>query len=170
MPTPASTTAPPPPDPPVNVEIDGLLVEAARDVAELRLTTPRGSNAVEKYEAVLALDPGNGAARQGLNAVSDRYVDLASTALARGQLAAARRYLELAQSIAPDNARAQALRRELDARQQQQPHRSAEETVAAEWRGGLYDRVQGFIERNQARPPRPPSRAEQIPDRLGGQR
>lgn len=154
----------------MEAEIDGLLAEAAKDVAGLRLTTPRGSNAVEKYETVLALDPGNDAARQGLSAVSDRYVDLASTALARGQLAAARRYLELAQSIAPDNARAHTLRRELEARQQQPPRRSAEETVAADWHGGLYDRVQDFLERNQARPPRPPSRAEQIPDRLGGQR
>jgi hypothetical protein len=169
-PTPAVTTTPSPPDPSLKGEIDGLLAEAARDVAELRLTTPRGSNAVEKYEAVLALDPGNDAARQGLSAVSDRYVDLASTALARGQLAAARRYLDLAQSIAPDNAKVQTLRRELEARQQQPPRRSAEETVAAEWHGGLYDRVQDFIESNQARPPRPPSRAEQIPDRLGGQR
>ncbi len=163
-------TIPPRPEPPVNAEIDGLLAEAARDLAALRLTTPRGSNAVEKYEAVLALDPGNDAARQGLNAVSDRYVDLATTALARGQLAAARRYLELAQSIAPDNAKAQSLHRELELRQQQPARRSAEETVAAEWRGGLYDRVQSLLERNQARPPRPPSRAEQIPDRLGGQR
>lgn len=165
-----STVTSPSPDAARKAEIDGLLAEAAKDVAELRLTTPRGSNAVEKYEAVLALDPGNDAARQGLSAVSDRYVDLASTALTRGQLAAARRYLELAQSIAPDNARVQTLRRELEARQQQAPHRSAEETVAAEWHGGLYDRVQEFLESNQARPPRPPSRAEQIPDRLGGQR
>ncbi|MCG3144024.1 MAG: hypothetical protein HONDAALG_01414 [Gammaproteobacteria bacterium] len=169
-PPPAVAISPPPPDASMKAEIEVLLAAAARDVAGLRLTTPRGSNAVEKYETVLALDPGNDAARQGLGAVSDRYVDLAGTALARGQLATARRYLELAQSIAPDNARVQTLRRELEARQQQSPRRSAEETVAAEWHSGLYDRVQDFLESNQARPPRPPSRAEQIPDRLGGQR
>ncbi len=170
-PSPApSTVTSPLPDAARKAEIDGLLAEAAMDVAELRLTTPRGSNAVEKYQAVLALDPGNDAARQGLSAVSDRYVDLASTAIARGQFAAARRYLELAESLVPDNAKARTLRRELEARKQQPPSRSAEETVAAEWHGGLYDRVQDFLESNQARPPRPPSRAEQIPDRLGGQR
>jgi len=168
-PAPSAVTTPPP-EAAKAAEIDGLLAEAAKDLAELRLTTPRGSNAVEKYQAVLALDPDNDAAREGLSAVSDRYVDLASTALARGQMAAARRYLELAESLVPDNARARTLRRELEARKQPPPGRSAEETVAADWHGGLYDRVQDFLQSNQARPPRPPSRAEQIPDRLGGQR
>jgi hypothetical protein len=168
--TPAAVPEPPAPEASTTKEIEGLLAAAAKDVAELRLTTPRGNNAVEKYQSVLALDPDNDAARQGLRTVSDRYVDLAGTALGRNQFAAARRYLELAQSIAPDNANVQALRRELEARQQQPPRRSAEETVAAEWHGGLYDRVQDFLETNQARPPQPPSRADQIPDRLGGQR
>jgi hypothetical protein len=167
---PAAVPEPPAPEASTTTEIEELLAAAAKDVAELRLTTPRGSNAVEKYQSVLALDPDNDAARQGLRTVSDRYVDLAGTALARNQFAAARRYLELAQSLAPDNANVQALRRELEARQQQPPRRSAEETVAADWDGGLYDRVQDFLDTNQARPPRPPSRADQIPDRLGGQR
>ena len=36
-----------------------LIAEAAKDIQQLRLTSPKGNNAVEKYQHVLDLDPQN---------------------------------------------------------------------------------------------------------------
>ena len=52
------------------------LDEAGNDIAEQRLTRPPGNNAVEKYTAVLALDPDNQSAREGIDLVARRYLEM----------------------------------------------------------------------------------------------
>ena len=54
-----------------------LLDEAGNDIAEQRLTRPPVNNAVEKYTAVLALDPDNQSAREGIDLVARRYLEMA---------------------------------------------------------------------------------------------
>jgi tetratricopeptide (TPR) repeat protein len=65
------------------------------------LSTPKGNNAYEKYKDVLALDPGNRQARQGIERVADRYLELASDAVAKQQFRTAQRYLAKVLELAP---------------------------------------------------------------------
>jgi hypothetical protein len=79
--------------------IGELLNRARLDVAALRLTRPAGDNAYERYQEVLALDPENPDALEGLQAIVERYHGLVEEALARGALDAAERHLESARSV-----------------------------------------------------------------------
>jgi len=81
-----------------------LLDAAQRDIADRRLTSPPGENAVAKLRDVLALDPDNVDARQGLIRVVDRYVTWANTAMDRAELDKAAGYLQRAESVAPEAA------------------------------------------------------------------
>ncbi|MDZ7827331.1 MAG: hypothetical protein U5R48_16550 [Gammaproteobacteria bacterium] len=65
-------------------EIRGLLEEADRALAELRLTTPADDNALDRYLRVLALAPGHPEARAGLDRIVEAYLDLALRATTRG--------------------------------------------------------------------------------------
>ena len=58
-------------------KIAALLSAAKKDVEALRLTSPKGNNAVERYRAVLGLDADNAAAVAGLGDVVGKYVRLA---------------------------------------------------------------------------------------------
>lgn len=102
----------------VEPDVGALLAAAATDVDALRLTGPEGNNALEKYRRVLDIDPGNAAARQGMQTIGWRYVDLAHTAMANGDLETAGRYLDRAEQIAPGEQAVVAARSELNARKQ----------------------------------------------------
>ena len=67
-------------------QVSSLLSAAARDLAAGRLTSPGGNNAWEKYQAVLGLVPGHGAAQAGLDQIIGRYGELFDAALASGDL------------------------------------------------------------------------------------
>lgn len=90
----ASTSQPP-------AEIDRLLAEAEAQMTALALTTPPGANAADSYRAVLALEPQNQTAQDGLRAVARRYRSLAETATARGDRAKAESYRDKAEALAP---------------------------------------------------------------------
>jgi formylglycine-generating enzyme required for sulfatase activity len=47
------------------------------DFSAQRLTSPAGSNALERFQFALKLDPKNKAARQGITDIAKRYIDLA---------------------------------------------------------------------------------------------
>lgn len=81
--------------------IGDLLDRAQTDLADLRLTRPAGDNAYERYRQVLALDPENPDAREGLQAIAERYHGLVEDALVRGELDAAERHLESARTVDP---------------------------------------------------------------------
>jgi tetratricopeptide (TPR) repeat protein len=84
------------------VRIQSLLAAAEADFAALRLTSPQGTNAVEKYREVLTLDADNAQARAGLVTVLERYIALANEASAKGSFDTATAYLERAKSVLPD--------------------------------------------------------------------
>ena len=82
-------------------EPDRLLERAEASLAALRLTSPPGDNAVEQFNEVLRLDPGNAAAKSGLHQVVEKYVDLTNAAINNRQFDRARRHLERAEAIEP---------------------------------------------------------------------
>ncbi len=84
-------------------EIGELLRHAAEDIDALRLTTPAGENALERYQKVLTLEPENEDARRGLEVIVIRYVTLANTAMSNGDLEKAERYLNSAGGVIPDD-------------------------------------------------------------------
>lgn len=81
--------------------IGQLLWLAEQDVIALRLTTPPGNNAVERFRSVLRLDADNTDALAGLRRVVERYVALADRAIADRRLGRAARYLSRAESVIP---------------------------------------------------------------------
>jgi serine/threonine protein kinase len=92
-----------PPNSARNDEIGALMRAAAADVEALRLTAPAGDNAFERYQQVLALEPGNEDAERGLEVIVIRYVTLANTAMSNAELDKARRYLDSASDVLPQD-------------------------------------------------------------------
>ena len=82
-------------------KIDELLSAAELDVAALRLTSPAGNNAFEKYAEVLSRDPENENAKQGLENIVTRYLRLANKATDAGEFDQAATYLARADSVYP---------------------------------------------------------------------
>lgn len=83
--------------------ISELLRLADEDLAAVRLASPRGRNALERYQQVLALDPGNASATAGIAAVASKYVELANTALNNREADKVRSYLSRLNKIAPSH-------------------------------------------------------------------
>jgi serine/threonine-protein kinase len=75
------------------IKIIGLLNNAKLALGENRLMSPAGDNAYDRYRRVLSLDRNNATAKNGLRAVSDRYLKLASASVRGGELAQARDFL-----------------------------------------------------------------------------
>lgn len=84
--------------------IQSLLRAAQADIDALRLTTPNGDNAYEKFNAVLALDPANTAARAGMEAIARRYLELARNAARDRDWIKLQSLLDKAHAVDPDNA------------------------------------------------------------------
>lgn len=87
------------------------LVEAIRlgriDLASQRLTTPPGSNALERFTLALKLDPKSKQARQGIVDIAKKYIEFADKNLAAGDIAQFGQFLERATDVVkvlPDNA------------------------------------------------------------------
>lgn len=86
--------------------VDELLAAADADLEANRLTTPADSNALARYQKVLELDPGNNAAKRGIQQIHDRYILLGTRALAEqsfdqaSQMAAKARLVEAESSQA----------------------------------------------------------------------
>jgi serine/threonine protein kinase len=84
-------------DTPIN--IDRLLLDADKDISALRLTSPKGNNAVEKYQQVLRNDPDNTLALDGMNNVAGKYLGLAEKSLQKGDLQQASEYVDKAAGV-----------------------------------------------------------------------
>jgi len=83
-------------------QISDLLRLASVDIVADRLSSPSGNNALEKYQQVLALQPGHTEAQQGIKNVAARYLELYQRALSRGDVGNAKGYLERAASLDAD--------------------------------------------------------------------
>lgn len=81
--------------------IDQLLEGAARDREALRLTTPPGKNAVEKYQQVLDIEPYNREAVAGLDNVVLDYIRLMDQAINDDRRNDAKRFLDKAIDVNP---------------------------------------------------------------------
>ncbi len=66
--------------------IDDLLREARRLRSEQQLMSPAGENAAELYHRVLATDPENAIAAQGLNEITAQVAQVAEALLSEGEL------------------------------------------------------------------------------------
>lgn len=82
-------------------EISQLLDAADQDLAGLRLTSPAGRNALQKYRAVLSLDAANARAQKGIDQIIVKYLDLADKAASTGGFGRAEGYLDKADSVLP---------------------------------------------------------------------
>ena len=163
-----------------------LLNAASSDLEALRLMSPPGNNAYEKYRQVLAIDANNSAARQGLAAIADRYLGLAYRDLDAGRLDRARTYLNKAAELTPDNPALREARNALAARRlaatTQAPSSNGgapivdlstqagvpPPSVAQERHHGFAQRFREFVREQRQGRQGPTSRANQMIDRVGG--
>ncbi|MCP3676441.1 MAG: DUF1682 domain-containing protein, partial [Deltaproteobacteria bacterium] len=81
--------------------IANLLTEAGDDIKALRLFSPKGNDALEKYREVLRLEPGNTQAKRGLEAIVGRYIAMAESTVGMHQYSKAEEYLAMAEGILP---------------------------------------------------------------------
>lgn len=93
-----AAAAPPPP-----LDMEGLLTAADDDLVADRLTQPAGNNAMEKYQAVLAMDPDNPRAQVGLATIERSYLARADADIAAGRFEAAREWLARASLVNPES-------------------------------------------------------------------
>ncbi|MEM9622071.1 MAG: TonB family protein [Pseudomonadota bacterium] len=82
-------------------KIRQLEEQAVVQVASGNLTKPKGSNALASYRAILAMDPGNAVALQGIDSVAQRLATLAQTEAFAENHTRARELIALAKEIAP---------------------------------------------------------------------
>ncbi|MCP5151673.1 MAG: serine/threonine protein kinase [Ectothiorhodospiraceae bacterium] len=76
---------------------------ARNSLREDRLTQPAADNAYYYYSRLLALDPGNATARDGLHEIAERFVVLAEEAFSRRDYAKAQAYIALGHQVDPEN-------------------------------------------------------------------
>ncbi len=99
-------------------EIQTLLQQASAFRANGALINPPGSNAAEIYHRVLATDPNNAIATQGLSEVVAQLISRANGLLASGQLDAVRTLSSRASEIGLSNASMRELKSKLGAEEQ----------------------------------------------------
>jgi len=93
--------------------INRHLAAAERAMKANRLTTPAKDNANKYYQMVLEMDPDNSQARAGQQKIVDQYVQFIDSARTRGQRDIAKRYLQRAESVLPDDLRLERIRAQL---------------------------------------------------------
>jgi len=104
------------PEKPTNEEsIKKYLAAAKKAMKAVHLTTPSKDNAFKYYRMVLAIEPDNAEALAGLQKIVDRYVWFLQKARAEGKLNTAKRALQKAESVLPDDPKLKSIRAELAA-------------------------------------------------------
>ena len=162
----ATTQAAPAPASPGQVA--GLLGGARDDIDALRLTSPQGNNALDKYQRVLALDPNNAEALQGVGAIADKYIELVYRDLQDDNLAKAQDHLDKAAVLAPDRPSVQDARAALAARKTSGGAPTTAESASLKSKVDEFTkRFDKFLEAQKEKPAQK-SRADQLRDRLGG--
>jgi len=82
-------------------QIETLLQTARRALKRDRLTAPIDDNAYSRFQQVLALEPGNVEARQGLDIIAERYLRLAQEYASEGNIVRAKVLLRRAAVVNP---------------------------------------------------------------------
>lgn len=73
--------------------IANYLAKASKSLSENRLQSPEGNNAHYYYQQVLSIASQNLEAKQGLNKIGHKYLQLANNAVSANKLSAAQKYL-----------------------------------------------------------------------------
>ncbi|WP_078119008.1 serine/threonine-protein kinase [Thiosocius teredinicola] len=94
--------------------VDELKQLARRALERNRLTTPAKDNAYSYFEQILEVDPENTTAKRGMQAIIDRYADLALGAMQAGSERRAQIYLRRGLRLQPRNRALLAARREIN--------------------------------------------------------
>ena len=94
------------------------LAAAQRAFHEGHALEPRGHSALDYYNTVLALDPANVAAVQGIDQIADRFAADAGIAIARGQIGAAIVAIDGLRRVRPEHRQLAELQAELGIAQQ----------------------------------------------------
>ncbi|MGQ0593910.1 MAG: protein kinase domain-containing protein [Gammaproteobacteria bacterium] len=101
--------------------IRGLLGKAEQQLVASRLTAPKGDNALETYQQILALDPGNGRGRDGLETIARHFHALAQDRQRAGDLQGALAFVDEGLKVQPEDggliARKKAIQATLTAQQ-----------------------------------------------------
>ena len=84
-------------------KVDKLLAKAEEQLASLRLTAPKGDNASETYRMILEISPDNAAAKTGYKRIADRYADLATSHLSKGNETKSLAMIEKGLNLDPGN-------------------------------------------------------------------
>lgn len=92
-------------------EINALLDQARLDVRHDRLTTPLDNNAHLYYTRVLALDPSNASAKQGIRHIAGKYLEWAIDDANAGNYHRAGYFLGKASAVDPNHPNIAAVRR-----------------------------------------------------------
>lgn len=80
-------------------QLENLMTRADRQVAVSRLTEPPNDNALDTYQRILSLDPGNSVASQGIDSIVQRLLGVAQSAALAGESDKANRFITRAKSI-----------------------------------------------------------------------
>jgi len=96
-----------------SAEIDTILAAARADLARDRLTTPAGANALERFQAVLARDPANAEATNGLQSIVTKYLALAQRVARDGRFDKAESFLQRADRVGVNAEKLRAARQQL---------------------------------------------------------
>ena len=165
--------------------IDKLLRQAKADIKDLRLMTPKGNNAYERYQEVLSLDKNNKAATAGIQSLSDRYLKLSYGAMKDGRIRLARVYLWRAEQLTPgapavvrarNRLRALSTTRQAAGTSRQTARRQAEQPAEQqadepEEDSGFVDNVMKWFKESSEKPQAPPTESptsQNVRKALGG--
>ena len=85
--------------------IKTLLSDAQENFNALRLASPDGNNALEKYNKVLEIEPMNNEANEGIQNVINKYIELSRTAREAKDFSRANEHLNKAEQISPNDER-----------------------------------------------------------------
>jgi serine/threonine protein kinase len=103
-----------PAGPTTEEKISELLELAKKDIVALRLTTPEGNNAYDKFLSVLSLDQENLDAVRGIDSITDRYLQLVYADIEAKNIERAEQYLQKANYLRPEQPKILAAREALD--------------------------------------------------------
>ena len=117
---------------------------------------------------MLALDPNNAEALQGVGAIADKYIELVYRDLQDDNLAKAQDHLDKAAVLAPDRPSVQDARAALAARKTSGGAPTTAESASLKSKVDEFTkRFDKFLEAQKEKPAQK-SRADQLRDRLGG--
>ena len=85
--------------------IKTLLYDAQENFNALRLASPDGNNALEKYNKVLEIEQMNNEANEGIQNVINKYIELSRTAREAKDFSRANEHLNKAEQISPNDER-----------------------------------------------------------------